>query len=613
MISKKTYFYFGQLLILILSLLPFNQVYSQNNKSFLDRQWSAVEKPQPRFSTRDFFLFAFEATAANWHPERVETAMKLAATKQDRNPKSKTYGNFAWYWEDKYPDDRNCVEFCMQKGALLWILYKDRLTPGSREVLSEIFKYAVEGIRLHRVAPSYSNIYLKKTWNCIALGESTGRDDLAKEGYQMLQTWLNFTKTNGISEYLSPTYYAVDMENIGLIARHSKNAVIREKARLAMQYFWTQIAANWFSPAERLGGTHSRDYDYLFGRGNLDEWVARAGWTTYKKPTDYSFYKECWIEPENWIKSDVLERYPRMVRQRWGSEFWQNASQWVGKTIAIGTAGAAYHDAMDKTFVVLFSGADLPTCYYLMDARMDPYGKKKYPTGGGHLKAHHIYPFFTSVQNKNEALFLAAASASPKTAFQRSGTNLTCWLSHIVIPPSLPIYIGVSSEPAKIDVALKLNDFSEPIFVRQGGAVAAFKILHATTPDEKPAEVEIVDDTAEFNARRITCIHSKTPPKNGRAVIAVYSMVAEDLNESGFQDFIKKFNNVKTAIKRDGSIVEISAQSDTANLKLKADIEKERRIEIEGDDPAARSAILMVNSKELGLPIIERAISLNYE
>jgi len=137
--------------------------------------------------------------------------------------------------------------------------------------------------------------------------------------------------------------------------------------------------------------------------------------------------------------------------------------------------------------------------------------------------------------------------------------------------------------------------------------------LYATTPDEKPAEVEIVDDTAEFNARRITCIHSKTPPKNGRAVIAVYSMVAEDLNESGFQDFIKKFNNVRTAIKRNGSIVEISAQSDTAKLKLKADIEKERRIEIEGDDPAARSAILMVNSKELGLPIIERAISLNYE
>lgn len=597
--------------LIVFLLLPFSGK-SQLDSTSLENWWKSVEKPQPRFSTRDFFFFAFEATAANWHPERVETALKLAATKQDRDPKSKTYGNFAWYWEDKNPDDRNCVEFCMQKGALLWILYKDRLTPGARDVLYEIFKYAIEGIRLHRVAPSYSNIYLKKTWNCIALGESTGRGDLAKEGYQMLQTWLNFTKTNGISEYLSPTYYAVDMENIGLIARHSKNADIREKARLAMQYVWTQVAANWFAPAERLGGAHSRDYDYLFGRGGLDEWVARAGWSTFKKPANYSFYKECWVAPENWIKSDVLEKYPRMVWQRWGVEQWQNASQWLGKTIAIGTSGAAYHDAMDKTFVVLFSGADLPTCYYLMDARMDPYGKKKYPTGGGHLKAHHVFPFFTSVQNENEALFLAAATAGTR-AFQRSGTNLTCWLSHIVIPPGLPVYIGNSSNAVKINGTLKLKEIGKPIFIRQGGSVAAFKILYANTPEDKPAEVEIVDDTDEFNARRITCIHSKTPPKDGRVFIAVYSKVAEGLNEDGFRDFVRKFNSIKTGIKREGSIIEVFAQGGSANLQLKSDIEKEKRIEIEGDEPKARSALLLVNSKELGLPIIERAISLKYE
>jgi len=598
-------------LVIVCFLFPFT-VRSQLTPESLERWWKSIEKPQPRSSTRDFFFFAFEAAAANWHPERVEVALKLAATKQDRNPDSKTYGNFAWYWEDKSPDDRNCVEFCMQKGALLWILFKDRLTPGAREVLTEMFKYAVEGIRLHRVNTSYSNIYIKKTWNSIALGESTGRDDLAKEGYQMLQTWLNYTKTNGISEYLSPTYYAVDMENVGLIARHSKNPVIREKACLAMQYIWTEVAANWFSPAERLGGAHSRDYDYLFGRGGLDEWVARAGWSTYRKPTNMFFYTQCWIPPENWIKTDVLEKYPRMVRQRWGSEPWQNASQWLGNTIAIGTAGAAYHDSMDKTFVVLFSDPDLPTCYYLMDARMDPYGKKKYPTGGGHLKSHHVFPFFTSVQNKDEALFLAAATAGTR-AFQRSGTNLTCWLSHIVIPPKLPVYTGNSAEPVNIEGTLKLKDISEPIFVRLGNAVAAFKVLYATTPDNRIASLEIVDDSKEYGARRITCVHSEKPPKEGRVFIAVYSKVAEGLTEDGFKDFVKKFNNVKTDIKRDGNIIEVSALSESAKLRLKADIEKEKRLIIEGDDPQARSALLMVNSKELGLPIIERAISLKAE
>ncbi|MGB9602764.1 MAG: hypothetical protein ACPMAG_08235, partial [Limisphaerales bacterium] len=116
--------------------------------------------------------------------------------------------------------------------------------------------------------------------------------------------------------------------------------------------------------------------------------------------------------------------------------------------------------------------------------------------------------------------------------------------------------------------------------------------------------------TAEYNARRITCIHSKTPPKEGRVFIAVYSRVAEGLSDEEFRGFIKMFGDTKTGIKREGNIVEVYAQSDLSILRLKADIEKEKRLEIEGDEPEARSALLMVNSKELGLPIIERAILL---
>ena len=34
--------------------------------------------------------------------------------------------------------------------------------------------------------------------------------------------------------------------------------------------FWTEVAVNWFDPAKRMGGSHSRNYDYLHGLGATD-------------------------------------------------------------------------------------------------------------------------------------------------------------------------------------------------------------------------------------------------------------------------------------------------------------------------------------------------------
>lgn len=593
---------------LILCFVNLSTSFSQLNNPQLERQWLAIKEPQHRFGTREFFSFALEATAANWRPECVEVALSHAATKQDRDPKSKTFGNFAWYWEDKLPDDRNCVEFCMQKGILLWILFQDRLTPEAKSLLSDIIKFSIEGIKRHRVSPSYSNIYIKKTWNCIAIGEYAGEPQLANEGYEMFQTWLKHTRTNGICEYLSPTYYAVDMENLGLISRYSKNPIIREKARLAIQYMWREVAANWFKPAERLGGAHSRDYDYLFGRGGLDDWVIRAGWSNYRKPSDTFFSSACWVAPDENLRNEILENYPRMVRQRWGSAPYQTASQWLGKKIAIGTAGAAYLDAMDKTFVVLFEGSNLPTCSFLMDARLDPYGKKRYTTGGGHLKAHHIFPFLASVQRENEALLLASArSGSP--AFQRSGTNLTCWLSHWVIPSEIPLYIGDSEKPVQFNNSIKLPFPDTPVFLKKGDAAVGFRFIYGTTPDNNTAQVEIVDDGKEFGARRITCIHSLAPP-NGRATVATFVRVAEDLDEIKFKEFRKQFSAAKANIIRNNNVLDVSVDGLVSKLRLAVDLERESRLTIDGAEQLDKNALLTVNAKEIGAPLLDKAISL---
>jgi hypothetical protein len=574
----------------------------------LEKRWKPAASPSGRFSTREFYALALEAAAADWHPERVESLLVNGAAKQDRDPKSKTYGNLAWYWEDPLPVDRNCVQFCMQRGALLWSLFRDRLTPKARATLEETMRFAVEGIRLHRVSPSYSNIYLKKTWTCIAIGENTGRPDLASEGYAMLDTWLAHTRTNGVSEYLSPTYYAVDMENAGLIARHARDAEARRKGALAMEFLWTEVAAHWFAPAGRLGGPHSRDYDYLRGIGGLWVWASRAGWPSVTDSSREPMFVDdaCWIAPPASL-TDLVHRVPRMVRGRFGADGGRTIAQWVGRRIALGTAGAAYADSMDKTFVVLFPGHERPTASFLMDARLDPYGQKKYPTGGGHNKAHHVFPFLASVQRGPEALLLASATTEGRSqAFRRSGTNLTCVLSHWALPADVPLYVGATGAAIAVKDSVRLPSPDTPVFLRDGDAAAGFRFVMGTTPGGGAAPVEIVDDGAKWKVRRLTCVHSMKPPE-GRTTVAVWARVAEGLDEAGFDAFRGAFARAKASVLVEGDTVDVVAQGLAGPLRVKADLAKEERLSLEGAEAGAGDALLSVDGREVGAPILDRA------
>ncbi len=570
--------------------------------SRLERWWVSVSNPPPRFGTRDFFAYALEAAAAGQPAERIETALANAARKQDRTPNSPTYGNFAWYWEDEKPVDRNCVEFSMQRATLLWMYFQERLSPRARELLLTIFRYAAEGIRRHRVSPSYTNIYLKKAWNCIAMGESLGIPDLAEEGRRMLRTWIEHTWTNGVSEYLSPTYYAVDMENLGLIARHSRDPNTRVAAQAGLEFLWTEVAAHWFDPAGRLGGPHSRDYDYLRGISGLNHWAACAGWPSAESTGERSWFDNaCWAPPPDSALA-LRQRTPRMVRGRWSSQPGHTIAQWVGRRIALGTTGAAYPDSMDKVAVVLFPGEKRPTVSFLMDARLDPYGKNRYVTGGGHLKAFHVFPFLASVQRGPYAL-LVASTANPN-AFRLSGTNLTCLMSHWVLPADLPLWIGERPQPVGPDPRIVLPSPDTAIFVRDGDAAMAVRFLWGTGDD---SSVEIVRDGRDWNAQRLSWVHSRRPPAGVHA-IATEIRVSEGLSDDAFEEFRKRFVFQKPNVTIQGSRVTIESADSASPIRLVADIERCERIQLDGAESWAADALLAVDGKELGRPILERVL-----
>lgn len=315
-----------------------------------------------------------------------------------------------------------------------------------------MFNKAKIAIITHEVKLSYTNIILMKIWNLIALGEYLNDKFLANEGVKLLKEWIVYTYNNGITEFLSPVYYAIDLENLTLIYNFARNNEAKEIAKYALDFFWLEIMVNWYLPSNRLGGTHSRCYDRLYGHGALDKTVKKAFDLEYinreySNVFDYfSFY-----QPDRYLLLKyIYEEKPRFVYAKWGEKEYNRYSHYLGKNFSVGTAEANYYN-MDKTPLVINigSGETTPIINFFMDGRKDYYGYKKIMESSGHLKSLHLMPFIVSIQNDSEVLFLASVKDNQP--------NLEALESIITIPSDSQIWINEK----KLDIFNKTNNWKE--------------------------------------------------------------------------------------------------------------------------------------------------------
>jgi len=570
----------------------------------LDRAWARVEARPPDLSAPELLGFALDAVAAGAAARRVETALDLAETMQDRDPNSRSFGNFRWYWRSTKVEDYSAVEFAMQRGALIRLKYYDRLTDAARRRLDRLLRFGIQGIRRHNVPESHTNVFLMKAFNCLALGEATDEAELAAEGSRLLDRWLMATWESGLREYLSPTYYGVDVECLGLIARHVGGAAARAKAETALKLFWTDIAANWFEPAMRLGGPHSRDYDLLTGHGYLDNYLGLAGWI----PADASVGGDVlsslsfWAPPGKLTKP-ILSNLPRTVCRRWGDDPADTAVHYVGKSVSVGSAGACYGPT-DKVLTIDLGGGPMtPAATFVMDGRGDPYGGSRQSGGGGHAKAMHLCPFVTTVQHGPEALLLASADTNNATHF-RYCPRPTCMLSHLVLPLADEVWIAerrLSLDSRGDAVAVFPG---QPVFLRCGKAALGIRVPLAVDTAGNPAPVAIFADGGKYGAMRLTVTHCPDAPK-GIGAVAIWVRAAEGIdNDRDFAAFRRSFGSPGAATFAEGR-AELTVPGEKGKLRIFADVWKARRIAVEGGEKCPANCLLSVDGKDLGRKLLD--------
>ena len=569
----------------------------------LSRQWKSLEQAGEKLESRALFAFALEATAADWRPDVVERALALAVPLQDRDPQSRTYGNIRWSRSNPGVLDQNAIEFCLQRGALLRREYRDRLTPAAQATLEELIETGLEGMARHRVPVDYTNIFLMKAWNRIALGEALRRETVADGGYAMLDEWLHFTATHGITEYNSPNYYGIDLESLGLIARFAARPAGRAQAERALHLIWCNIAANWYAPAARLGGANSRCYQYLAGRGALDDALQAEGWQpSGRTPILTAYATACRWPPPPALTAPLLAQLPRTVIQRWGAEPWRRAIHYVGHAFSLGSAGTN-NNSDDRALVLdLAPSPAVPQAILFMDGRGDPYGLRKTADRNQHAKALHLTPFVATVQRGPEVLQLLADDLG-KPGRHRPADKFAGLWTQLPIPATAEVWFG--EERATPGSAALPEDVpaGAPVFLRVGGVVAGLRFLVAEDSEGGRAPVQWIQDDPKLPATRLTVVHA-TGEHPGRGVTAVWLRVAEGLDEAGFAAFRRAFAAAPATVSRHGAELRLEAAGLLGPMVLEVNPGQGERLRLEGGEPDAAGALLSVNGRDWGCEIL---------
>lgn len=249
---------------------------------------------------------------------------------QDKDPASKTYGLWQYYFEESLDEmsapDYNLAEFVAR--PLIYIV-NERAELISEELLLEI-KEALGRAACccikRNAGLDYSNVASMSCFTIAAIGEITENEELIQKGKEELKSFWEYTKFNGTySEYNSPCYFKVVGDSIARMMKYFKDKECRAMALELNDYLWEMVSEHYSQAFDDLAPPYVRGYhdidvdkenkdfvyyatDGKFGSYNecLSEWEINVP----KCPQKYydNFSKELWLEKTYYKKNNLRSR-----------------------------------------------------------------------------------------------------------------------------------------------------------------------------------------------------------------------------------------------------------------------------------------------------------------
>jgi hypothetical protein len=296
-------------------------------------------------------------------------------------------------------------------------------------------------------------------------------------------------------------------------------------------------------------------------------------------------------------------KFPRTIRQMWGTDAFQSRTHHLLPDVTLGTADANYHN-MDLPLTVDLPGPiDFPRCYFIPDCRHDPYGKVKIPEGSGaHSKTLHLRPFWVAAQKRCDALGLVIYRPEDML---KTATTLE---SHFVIPRGVDgFWIDDRQVTLKADApaAFPIAD-GEALVLRKGTAAVAIRIPWTRGVEGKPAAVALVDDGNAYGVVRLTVTHYESKqavvPTVEGAGAAFWVRVGSGLaTDEAFHAWRRQFSGAKTGADAASGKLSITAAGGDGPISIQAAYPAGGA---PATEPAPARTILDMNGEDIGRRIL---------
>ena len=394
-----------------------------------------VTNPQP--SIRQLSSCALGWFELDIELHRPEALMRYVFDLQNMNRWSAGYGTVPWQQGHPEIKDPNAIEFTMQPVAVIFLRHENKLSESFKNEARPHLRAAISAIRRHPVPVKYSNIYLMKLVNLLLLGQAMGDSEAVAEGRAKFDAWLAFTRKNGVVEYDSPTYSPIQADCLALAHNLTNDLELKKKLKGALDFYWTDFAANYFEGRKTMSGPSSRNYNngFLFSDSNIDYLYYLAGLSSISPADTFLSDKvRTWTvarmggyEPPAAILA--LATLPeRVIKSKFGEKPGQDRYEFITPDFSIGSA-SAYYGPQDRPICVEFStDKKLPLIGFVADALDNPFGIVRSKDRGGHSKPHNLPHRITTVQEKGFLLGLTDVSLALRYG---NATNLA---SNIILP-----------------------------------------------------------------------------------------------------------------------------------------------------------------------------------
>lgn len=188
---------------------------------------------------------------------------------QDTDSESPSCGVWPYFEEEplatkKSPVDYNWADFNAVCLLDIYMGHKDRLMADLQEKIKKSLILAARAVQKRDCEPGYTNIAIMGIYVTYMVSHLFDLPEMKEYAHEHLHTFYQYTQEKkGFTEYNSPTYTIVALDELNRMQRHIVEPEARKMIDELYEMGWEIIARHYHKPSGQWVGPNSRSYSTL--------------------------------------------------------------------------------------------------------------------------------------------------------------------------------------------------------------------------------------------------------------------------------------------------------------------------------------------------------------